>query len=340
MSLFRAQSAPSPPEGEASYDTERPLRDGLLPFARRHRGALVQGLVFSAVLVGARLALPLPLTHVVDRATATRGGTPPTGPIALLSASFVGLALCAGAAEHYLRLAFAHFTGRTVSDVRSAALAGLPEDSDQAAGLTAQVLGDCTRVKAGLKGVLNHITVSGLLMIGVCVALILTDREVGLVVSGGAVVLCVVAVTGATRVGTLAAQHRRREVAIAAAVHRLVVQERSADNRRALATLRELDAASGDADIGITRWEGITTWMGNVVLVVASAAALLVAVHATHPGRMTPGTLFAVMTYLLVLQGPAIRCTRQITRTAPLLVSARELGKMITAAHRRTRRGS
>lgn len=32
------------------------------------------------------------------------------------------------------------------------------------------------------------------------------------------------------------------------------------------------------------------------------------------------------MAYLLVLNGPAIRLARQITRTAPLLVSARQLG--------------
>ena len=41
------------------------------------------------------------------------------------------------------------------------------------------------------------------------------------------------------------------------------------------------------------------------------------------------GCVAGVMAYLLVLHGPAIRFARQITRTAPLLVSARQLGLAI-----------
>ena len=44
---------------------------------------------------------------------------------------------------------------------------------------------------------------------------------------------------------------------------------------------------------------------------------------------MSTSTLFAVMAYLLMLQGPAIRCARQIARTAQLLVSARELAAVL-----------
>lgn len=327
MSLSRTPATATP----ATHTSSRPVRDGLVPFTRRHRRPLAQGLLFSAVLVGARLALPVPLTQVVDRATTSPAGSAPTVPIALLSAAFVVLALVAGVAEHYERLAFAHFAGRTVSDARSAALAEVPGGGGSAAAdLTAQVLGDCSRVKAGLKGVLNHITVSGLLMIGVCVAMLVTHRAVGLTVAAGVVVLTAVAAGGAVRVGAIAAEHRRHEVAIAADVHRLVVQERGADNRRDLESLRALDNASGDADVGMTQWEGLTTWVGHIVLLVTSAVALLVAVHATQDGILTTGTLFAVMAYLLVLHGPAIRFTRQVTRIAPLLVSARELGKVLT----------
>jgi ABC-type multidrug transport system fused ATPase/permease subunit len=326
MNLSQTPSTPTAPEQRGF----RPFREGLLPFTRQHRRPLAQGVLFSAVLVGARLALPLPLTHIVDRTTASATGSPPTGPIAFLSAAFVALALISGVAEHYERLAFAHFAGRTVSDARSAALAEMSDDGGSgSADLTAQVLGDCTRVKAGLKGVLNHITVSGLLMVGVCVALLLTDITVGLTVAAGVLVLAVVATCGAVRVGAIAAEHRLHEVAIAAGVHQLVVQERGADNRRKLEDLRSLDRVSGDADVGMTMWEGLTTWVGHIVLLVASAIALLTAVHATQDGTLSTGTLFAVMAYLLVLHGPAIRFTRQVTRIAPLLVSARELGTVL-----------
>lgn len=331
MSLSRVPSTATP----TSQTSFRPVRDGLMPFTRRHRQPLAHGLLFSAVLVGARLSLPVPLTFVVDRATTSPVGSPPTGPIALLSAAFVVLALVAGVAEHYQRLAFAHFAGRTVSDARSAALAEVSDDGGPAAvDLTAQVLGDCTRVKAGLKGVLSHITVSGLLMIGVCVAMLLTDRAVGLTMAAGVLVLAAVGAGGALRVGAIATEHRRHEVAIAAAVHRLIVQEPGSDIRQDLESLRGLDNVSGDADVGMTQWEGLTTWVGHIVLLVTSAFALLIAVHATQDGTLTTGTLFAVMAYLLVLHGPAIRFTRQVTRIAPLHVSARELGKVLGTHNR------
>jgi ABC-type multidrug transport system fused ATPase/permease subunit len=305
-----------------------PVRDGLLPYSRTHRPALLRGLAFAAVLVGARLALPIPLKHMVDSSAAAPG----TGgvPVAVLSAWFVGLALAAGVAEHLERLAFAHFAGRTVSDARGAALAGLPESGDEdSAELTAQVLGDCLRVKQGLKGVLNHITVSGMLVVGVVVALALTDLKVGLVALVGTSVLCLVALLGLGRVGAVARQHRQGEVSMARTVHRLVDQDEGTHDPAAFAAMRALDADSGEADIALTRWENLTTSAAHVVLLATAAAALLVGVHAVQAGRMSSGTLFSVMAYLLVLQGPAIRSVRQVTRIGPLLVSARELGALL-----------
>jgi hypothetical protein len=79
----------------------------------------------------------------------------------------------------------------------------------------------------------------------------------------------------------------------------------------------------------MTRREAITTWVANGVLVASAAAVLVVGGHEVQGGRLSTAELFGVMAYLLVLYGPAIRFVRQITRTAPLLVSARELGLAI-----------
>ncbi|HET8959434.1 hypothetical protein [Nocardioides sp.] len=304
-----------------------PLRDTLLPFARPHRSSLGHGLAFTCLLVGARLALPLPLTAVVAGASAPGGGALPA---TVLSAVFVGLALTAGLAEHQQRLAFAHFAGRTIADARDAAIARVQRDGgDRSGDLTAQVIGDALRAKQGLKGVLNHITVNGLLVFGVCAALALSDLWLGLVQLAGALLLVVVAVFGAARVGTVAAEHRGHEVALAGSVHRLAGGGLRVDGD-VIATLRERDADSGVADIAITRWEGATTCVVHLVLVASAAAVLLLGASAVDSGRMATAELFGVMAYLLVLHGPAIRFARQITRTAPLLVSARQLGLAVS----------
>ena len=298
-----------------------PLRP-LLSFARPHRGVLVRGVVFSCLLVAARLALPLPLTAVVGRASSGHEGTVPA---AVLSAAFVGLALVAGLAEHQQRLSFAHFAGRTITDVRDAAMVRVQRDGGDPSGdLTAQVVGDALRTKQGLKGVLNHITVNGLLVVGVCVALAVTDVRLGLVQLAGALLLLVVAVFGAARVGIVSAEHRDREVSMARTVHRLAGAPGPVDGDT-LTVLRDIDAESGDADVAMTRGEGLTTWAVHGVLVVSGAAVLILGLHEVRLGQLTAAGLFGVMAYLLVLHGPAIRFARQIVRTAPLLVSARHL---------------
>jgi ABC-type multidrug transport system fused ATPase/permease subunit len=298
-----------------------PLRS-LLTFARPHRGMLARGLVFSCLLVAARLALPLPLTAVVARASSDHEGTVPA---AVLSAAFVGLALVAGLAEHQQRLSFAHFAGRTITDARDAAMVHVQRDGGDPSGdLTAQVVGDALRTKQGLKGVLNHITVNGLLVVGVCVALAVTDVWLGLVQLAGALLLLVVAVFGAARVGIVSAEHRDREVSMATTVHRLAGAPGPV-GRDTLTALRDIDADSGDADVAMTRGEGLTTWAVHVVLVVSGAAVLILGLHEVRLGQLTAAGLFGVMAYLLVLHGPAIRFARQIVRTAPLLVSARQL---------------
>ena len=304
------------------------LRDSFLPYARPHRASLAVGLAFTCLLVGARLALPLPLTAAVARAS-SRGSA--TGTAAVWSAAFVVLALVAGLAEHRQRLAFAHFAGRTISDGRDAALARVQRDGGDPHGdLTAQVVGDALRAKQGLKGVLNHITVNGLLVVGVCVALTVVDVWLGLVQLAGALLLVVVAMLGAARVGSIAAEHRGHEVALAGSVHRLAGGDRPVD-QRSVTALREIDADSCAADVAMTRWEGLTTWVVHGVLVASGAAVLLLGVGEVDRGRLTTAGLFGVMAYLLVLHGPAIRFARQLTRTAPLLVSARQLGMAVGA---------
>jgi ABC-type multidrug transport system fused ATPase/permease subunit len=311
----------------------RPVRDGLLQYARRHRGMLVRGLLFTCLLVAARLALPLPLTQVVDRSTATAGDSGLASPVTLLSGAFVALALVAGMAEYHQRLAFAHFAGRTVSDARAQALANVQAgDDDGSVDRTAEVVGDSARIKQGLKGVLNHITVNGLLVLGVCVALAFVDVRLGLVQLAGAAVIAFTAVLGARRVAVGAAEHRRREIALAGAVHSLVAGERGGDSADAVSTVRAFDTESGAADIGMTRWEGLTTWAVHVELVATAAVVLVLGVRATLHAQMSTGTLFTVLAYLLVLHGPAVRFARQLTRIAPLLVSARQLGLVLLSA--------
>jgi ABC-type bacteriocin/lantibiotic exporter with double-glycine peptidase domain len=322
-----------PPELHAHHHSPtsgrlRALRDGLLPHARAHRGVLARGLMYTWLVVGARLALPLPLTAVVDRsATATPG---PAVSVGLLSAAFVALALVTGMAEHHQRLAFAHFAGRSVGDAREAALARVQSTADDSTDLTTAVISDSARLKQGLKGVLNHVTVNGLLVAGVCAALAATDLRLGLVQLAGTVVLVLVSVAGAVQVKALAARHRGHETDLAASVNALMAARTSAEDTAGVAALHRLDDQVSEAEIAITSSEGLTTCAAHAVLIATAATVLVLGLDSVNDEAMSVSTLFAALAYLLVLHGPAVRLARQISRVGPLMVSARQLGSVLT----------
>jgi len=334
----RAPSAVSATPGQSAQG--HPLRRGLLPYARRHRRALGRGLLFTTLLVGCRLALPLPLGAAVEHAPGASQANNDLAfapgwadPVSVLALVFVLLAMVAGMAEHFQRLAFANFANRSVSDARSAATArvsnlatGLPSD------LAAQVVADSARVKTGLKGVLNHITVNALLVVGACAALAVADVSLGLVQLGGVVLLAVAALWGARRLAVVAAEHRANEALLAQTIHHFTVatpDDSHVHREHDLQTLHDLDADSGRADVDLTRWEGRCTWAVHVILTVTAAVVLVIGMNAAAAGRLDTGELFTVVGYLLVLHGPGVRLARQTARVGAVMVSARELGSVL-----------
>ena len=188
----------------------------------------------------------------------------------------------AGLAEHYQRLAFAHFAGRSVSDARAAALARIGQTSeDGPTDRATEVIADSARVKQGLKGLLNHIVLNGLLVLGACIALASVDIQLGVVLFAGAGAVVALAILGATRVAAVAAEHRRGEARLSGVIRDVVSSGRGEPYIDELSDLRGLDVASASADISMTRCEGRTTCAVHVVLTATAAAVLAVGVGAS-----------------------------------------------------------
>lgn len=324
-------------ENPLESSSRDPLLHGLLPYTRRHRGSLWRGLLFTVLLVLCRLALPLPLGAAVEQARVSPAPHPQfaylpgwVDALTLLAAGFVSLALIAGMAEYFQRVAFANFANRTVNDVRSAATAGVHRlDTHAPADLAAQVVVDSARFKTGLKGVLNHIVMNFLLVVGACAALAVTDARLGLVQLVGLLLLVGVGLLGARRVAIVAKDHRESEARLGQAIHRFSAASPSERGLADVQSLHELDEASGRADIQITRWEGRCTGVVHVILTTTAAIVLVLGMGAAESGRIDTGALFTVVGYLLVLHGPAVRLARQMTRVGTVFVYARHLGLVL-----------
>ena len=315
----------------------RPLLQGLAPLMRRHRGLFLRGLAFTCALVGTRLLLPLPLTAIVQISAGRPAFLPAWGdPVVLLSAAFVFLALMAGIAEHFQRLDFAHFANRSLTDARAAAVARLMQrEGETSEELMAQVMLDSAKVKLGLKGVLNHIILNGLWVLGTCAALAVADVRLGVVQLCGSAVTIVLAVVGASRTAALADEHRRGETRLSGVVHEVVRDTGTGDGDDDLNELRSLGAASAQADVRMSRWENRTTVAVHGVLTLTAVLVLTVGIGAVEGGRLSAAVMFSVVAYMLMLHRPGVRLARQITRLGPLLVSANHLGRVLTGDLRR-----
>jgi ATP-binding cassette, subfamily B, bacterial len=320
-----------------SRPTSHPVRDGLLPYARRHRRCLVRGLVFTALLVACRLALPLPLGAAVARSalppdlqghpsSATPWELSPT----LLATGFIGLALLAGMAQYFQRLAFANFASRSINDARSAAHARVSSlDADVAGDLAAPVVADSGRVKQGLKGALNHIVLNIVFVLGACAALAFADPWLGLVQLAGLALVLVVSVASAKRVAAVARRHRDSEALLAAVVHRLTTAEAPDQLWHDVEALHELDADGGRAEREMTRRECQCTWIVHTVLATTAAVVLVLGSDLAAAGRLHTAVLATVVGYVLMLHGPAVGLARQISRLGVVLVSAHHLGLLL-----------
>ena len=316
----------------------------LAPYARPHRGMLGLGVLATLLIVGARLAAPWPFRGLLELLYGGRADAKPVvdalpagiDPVLSLGLLFIGVVLLQGLGEYVQRLAFARFAIRMVHDTRGAALArlfarrvGLRSDPGDA---IARTVGDTARIKAGLKGVLIHVAQNGLLVAGVAVILILTDRPLGLVYLIGNLAATVVAIYGAAFVAQVAHRHRRKEGRLASKIHLALVNDEQPSFIRTNRT-------SARADAEISHYEGLTTWGIHLLLGLTGMIIVLFGAHRALAGDLSVGALFTFTAYILMAHDPTVRLGRQVARVGPIMACAERLadvfeGRVLSAAKR------
>lgn len=306
------------------------IRDRLGPFARPHRRHLRAALAASVLVTAAQLALPWPLTWLVD--VASNDGTSPAataglpsigGPAAWPVVALITVGLLLGWSERFQRVAVAKYVVRSVNDARVGILihprgAGSREPGD----LLTRVVSDTARLRVGLKGVLVHVLQHGLFLLGVSVVLLALDVWLGLAYLAGLGVAIGVALVGTDRAAAMARLRRRRESrvvndALRAATSGTGLIARPTDRERSVAILTQL--------------KGRTAWAVQGLLGLTACLVLTLAVHFTETGRLDTGDLALVSSYLLMLHYPMMRLGRQITRLGPQLTSAERLAGLAEA---------
>jgi len=308
------------------------IRDRLGPFARPHRRHLRAALAASVVVTAAQLALPWPLTWLVDLASGDGAGPAATaglpsigGPAAWPVVALVAVGLVLGWSEYFQRVAVAKYVVRSVNDARVGILvhpqgaAGRSGTSREPGDVLTRAVSDTARLRVGLKGVLVHVLQHGLFLLGVSVVLMALDVWLGLAYLAGLGVAIGVALVGTDRAAAMARLRRGRESRV---VNDALRAATSGQGLIARPTDRERSVAI------ITQVKGRTAWAVQGLLGVTACLVLILAVRFTETGRLDTADLALVSSYLLMLHYPMMRLGRQITRLGPQLTSAERLARL------------
>ena len=304
------------------------IQDRLGPFARPHRRHLRAALAASVLVTAAQLALPWPLTWLVELGSGDGGGPAATaglpsigGPAAWPIVALVAVGLALGGSEYFQRVAVAKYVVRSVNDARVGILTHPPTDgpggtSRDPGDLLTRVVSDTARLRVGLKGMLVHVLQHGLFLLGVSVVLLALDVWLGLAYLAGLGVAIGVALVGTDRAAAMAGLRRRRESRVVNDALRAATSGQGLITRP---TERERSVAI------ITQVKGRTAWVFQGLLGVTACLVLTLAVQFTETGRLDTADLALVASYLLMLHYPMMRLGRQVTRLGPQLNSAERL---------------
>jgi ABC-type multidrug transport system fused ATPase/permease subunit len=303
------------------------------PYARPYRARLGTALVASLGVTAAQLALPFPMSWLVGLAAPTAGGSAPDwlslggDPELWVVASLVLVGVVLGASEYLQRVSLANYVVRTVNDARVGILTGLVESPERPGtkrrdpgDIVTRVVGDTARLRVGMRGALVHLLQHGLFLVGVSVVLLTLDVWLGLAYLGGIAVSLAVAVVGADLTATLSRRRRGRESRVAGQALRLAATPgedaavRPVDRERSVAIISQI--------------KGRTAVLVQALLALTACLVLTLAVRFADSGRLGPGDVALVSSYLLMLHYPMMRMGRQITRLGPQLTSAERLARL------------
>lgn len=337
MRLVRQSSDPVPSATRQMVRRARSAARVLAPFGRPYRRSLIGGSLWAFGVVACRLAFPWPLRGVMETVFAHRGGrgaavvtlVPAGGdPVVWLTASFVAIILLWGLAEHLQRLFLARYAAGMIGDARSAALHAVSVrresgvQDDLPGDVISRIVGDGARVKSGIKGILIGVTRNGVFFLGVAAIVMFIDPVIGLVFLAGGVAVMGVAFVGMVRVNVLTRKLRRKEGRLVDKLHRLI-----AHGKPSAALTRA--KRSRPADSPLTRLEGRTTMAIHAILAGSTCVILLLSIRAGQSGRLSPGSVFTILIYVLLMHNKTVSLGRQTIRVGRLLASAERLAKIV-----------
>lgn len=306
----------------------------LSTYGRPHRKLLLTGGLATLFLVIFRLALPWPLRGAVEFVfpnDAPGGGvllyfSETAYPVLWFAGLYAGLAVACGLAEYFQRIHFTTYAARTVHDLRETAVVGAStrrKDTKSTADLIARVIGDSARLKAGLSGILVHLSHNGLTFIGICTVLTFISWKLGVVFISGGLIAIFVGLKFATPIADNAQRQRRKEGRYAGAVQEKI------DHGEIDLDLEGINESSARKDVKNTRLIATSSLFVHSILAMTVGVALWIGSSGVQAGTIAPGALFIFIAYSLTMHRRMVQVGRQTARTGKVVACAQRLGVLV-----------
>jgi ABC-type multidrug transport system fused ATPase/permease subunit len=233
------------------------------------------------------------------------------------------IATLQGIGEYFQRVWFARFALGVSRDVRGRAMRTLARDGargKKARGeAVSRVVGDTSRFKSGIKGVLIRYTQNGVFFVGVFVALVVIDPRLGLVFLLGGAAIVVAAGIGAARVNRITRRLRKKEGKLVARMHAVL----ASDAPSAAALADPADSGVIAAKTQRAQQEAVLAVHALLGLTVCSVIAL--GVHDVRTGVITSSDLVLVLFFLVQVHNPVLKLGRSTMRLGRALASAERI---------------
>ncbi len=306
----------------------------IITYGRPHRRWLTYGGLATIGVVFFRLAMPWPLRGVVELVFPK--GSPsdkllvdylPTwgDPVLWLGAIYLLFAVGTGIFELLQRTNIMRFAAHTVHDLRAAAVRGATRKSRQrtASGdLIARIIGDSARIKAGLSGILVHVSQNGLLFAGVCALLLYISPQLGLIFLAAGLAAVVIGLRASIPVARTALKQRRKEGHYAVAIQEGL--EGGTD-----LPLDMINASSARKEVRTTKLIALSTLSVHVVLATAVVLALWVGTKQVQAGIIAPGELFLFIAYAMTVHRRMVQVGRQVARSGKVVACVNRISALL-----------
>jgi ABC-type multidrug transport system fused ATPase/permease subunit len=328
----------------ANWRTDvRPLVD----FGRPYRSLLLGGSLAAVAVVLVRLAMPWPLSGVVEWLFPARHGESGlllslvpgwADPVLFFAGSYLLLGIALGISELIQRVRMKKFAAHTVHDLRAEAIRGAAHRAGagprgSVGDLLARVIGDTARIKADLAGILVHGTQNSFLFLAVCAVLLVLSPKLGWIFVLAGLLVILTGFIAALPVASAAYKHRRKEGHVAAAIHG--AWERGRGDWLA----SPLNAASARKDVEITRLIALSSLVAHTLLAGTVGLGLWVGAGEVQAGRLGSGELFLFIAYSLTIHRRLVQVGRQLARSGKLRASVRRVGELIEVRDRKSEVG-